>query len=630
MDENKLDRAALRCEDFLKREERNLITFTGDSGLSYRTAKEGKRFLLKPLERTMFLPLESFQNHDLDDQIILWLLYRELALYPDWRQNPSGYLKRMEGWQGECQELSDYLLGKIEREGFASVPKYQPQSVKRYVKRELSGFLRVFEELCAVLRVFKDCPVFQQTHYKAQIQDYQTSRKLAPAYLQAKPAHRAFCDAFLCALVFEQEPPLDFEVSQSFFGMVLGKKLYRLTLDELGRRLTLERKDAFLREILFPEFFRLWCLEIDAAPLQSAEPNKEKEGLLNLSDGEEDAFTASAEEQETALKELEAMSSQMNCAGSAADGSLKDLTDYGVDADEQRMFWHYAVKMKKEREEMRRFWQLLLGKAMQEINVKEGQRLRGHLNVDSIIRGYPDFVEAQKDGSFRKLRLYEQYVLTPQMKELPDRIEVSILMDNSGSMDENKLDAARKALVAALLSLDDFNEALRAQRASSPLKLEIETEVYFFGKDFYKVKSFGHRGASFRELSEKVKSLTRLRGNGGSTDDAGVLNEVADGIDEQQLRMIKRGKLVKLIFEITDGCSNTPGSAHKAAARLIDKGCLVYAFQIGKNSAADIKDFEQIWNQDFDSPHGLSIGEELEKLPRLLLSALQDKMRDIF
>lgn len=631
MDEVKLALAAARCEEFLKREERSLITFTGDCRLSYRPAKEGKQFLLRPAERTLYLPLQSFLAENLDDQMILWLLYRELALYPDWRQNPSQYLNRAEDWSLERQELCSYLLEKVRREGFESAPLYQPERIRRYVKRELSIFLRSFDRLCALLRVFEDCPIFRQGHYRMQIRAYLSSRGFAPGQLQGKPAHKAFCDAFAYALIFEQEAQLSPEVEASFSKMVLGRRLYALTLEELPQRFCIQKKDEFLREILFPEFYRLWRLEIDAVTLQNVEANKEKGGSLLFSDSDEgEGVASSAETQETALRELEAISAQINGSGIGADGSLKDLSEYGVAAGEQQKFRYYANKMKKEREEMRRFWQLLLGKAMQEINVKQSQRLRGHLNVSSIIRDYPNFVEAQKDGSFRKLRLYEQYILTPQMKELPDRIEVSILTDNSGSMDENKIEAARKALVVALLSLDDFNDALAAQRSHGPSKLQIDTEVYFFGKDHYRVKAFRRKGASAQELSEKIKSVTRLRGNGGSTDDAGVLNEVADSIEERQVRLMKKGKLVKLVFEITDGCSNTPGSAHKAASRLLEKGCLVYAFQIGRNSPADIRDFEQIWNNGFDLPHGLCIGEEVERLPKLLLCALQENMRTIF
>ena len=93
---------------------------------------------------------------------------------------------------------------------------------------------------------------------------------------------------------------------------------------------------------------------------------------------------------------------------------------------------------------------------------------------------------------------------------------------------------------------------------------------------------------------------------------------------------MKKGKLVKLIFEITDGCSNTPGSAHKAVEKLIEKNCLVYAFQIGKNSASDIKDFNQVWNDGFSIPHGITIGEDVNSLPKLLLNTIKENMRMIF
>ena len=203
------------------------------------------------------------------------------------------------------------------REGFEAVPIYQPRNVQRDVKRELSGFLRTFDELCAPLRVFEDCPIFRQGHYWARIQAYLSSQKLAPRQLLGKSTHKAFCDAFLSTLVFAKEPALPPEVEESFSRPVLGRRLYELALEELKRRFDIQRKDDFLREILFPKFYRLWRLEIDAVTLQDAAPDKEKEASLRFSESEEgDAIAASFEDQEAALKE---------------------------------------------REEMRRFWQLLLG-----------------------------------------------------------------------------------------------------------------------------------------------------------------------------------------------------------------------------------------------------------------------------
>jgi len=632
MEEKDLVIATKRCEEFLKREERNLVTFTGDGTLSYIPSKNAERFSLKPREAALHLPVISFTERSLDDQMILWLIYKELALYPDWRQNTSRYLGRMEQWEFETNKMLSYLMAKIHREGFSDEPSYDIEHVRRYVKRELLEFIHCFDEITAVIRVFDYCPVYRQAYYSRQIQEYLSSRKISPAKIRKKPLHQSFCDAFLCKLVFDTEPPMEYEAGSSFNKIILGRKLNELTFDELKRRYHVNNRDEFLREILFPEFYDLWRIEIDAVklqrPKQSGRKNKSVSDLFDKSD--ENSIELSAEDVENAIREIQEISGERDGSGNTENGTLRDLSKHGIDLDDQKKFQFYANKMRKEREEMRNFWKMLLGRSIQEVNVKKSKLLRGHINVDDVIYNYPDFVEAQNHGSYRKLRIYDQYVLTPQRKKLPDRIEVTILMDNSGSMDENKIEAARKALVVTLLSLEDFNDYLTSKKTSTHSNLRVYTRTYFFGKSHYKVKSFHESGHSEEEICEKIKSVVRLNGKDGSTDDASLLKLIADEISEKQVQLMKNGKLVQLIFEITDGCSNTPGSAHKAVERLIEKSCLVYAFQIGKNSASDVRDFNQVWNDGLDIPHGITVGEEVNRLPGLLLNTIKENMQRIF
>lgn len=89
-------------------------------------------------------------------------------------------------------------------------------------------------------------------------------------------------------------------------------------------------------------------------------------------------------------------------------------------------------------------------------------------------------------------------------------------------------------------------------------------------------------------------------------------------------------KQIKIVFEITDGASSFPGSAKEVVQELLFKNVETYAFQIGENSKANEKIFNFVWNEGYKQPHGVMIGEQVEKLPRELLKAVGENMQSIF
>ena len=62
---------------------------------------------------------------------------------------------------------------------------------------------------------------------------------------------------------------------------------------------------------------------------------------------------------------------------------------------------------------------------------------------------------------------------------------------------------------------------------------------------------------------------------------------------------LKKGKQIKIVFEITDGASSFPGLAKEAVQELLSKNVEIYAFQIGKNSKANEKIFNFVWNEGY-------------------------------
>ena len=62
---------------------------------------------------------------------------------------------------------------------------------------------------------------------------------------------------------------------------------------------------------------------------------------------------------------------------------------------------------------------------------------------------------------------------------MPERIEISFVIDNSGSMNPSKIEAARKALAVTLLSIDDFNRYLKSNAEQLNQKIEVLSETWF-------------------------------------------------------------------------------------------------------------------------------------------------------
>ena len=264
------------------------------------------------------------------------------------------------------------------------------------------------------------------------------------------------------------------------------------------------------------------------------------------------------------------------------------------------------------------------------LNVKKTEEQKGKLHVDSLIKHYPDFVEAEKKGNYKDLPIFSRYLLEPKAKVLPEKIEISFLIDNSGSMNESKIEAARKAVAVTLLSLEDFNDYLEKNTEKLNQKVEVLSETWFFGSKYNNLKKFQYKNNKNREKSDIIKSITKIDGSYGATDDASCLREIADNITSYEESRLKRGQDIKILFEITDGASSFPGLAKNAVEDLMEKNVKVFAFQIGKNSDKNEELFNYVWNENFKEKHGIIIGEDVEKLPQELLNSIGNNLENIF
>lgn len=108
------------------------------------------------------------------------------------------------------------------------------------------------------------------------------------------------------------------------------------------------------------------------------------------------------------------------------------------------------------------------------------------------------------------------------------------------------------------------------------------------------------------------------------------MKEINEKITINQQKEIKRGKQIKIIFEITDGASSFPGRTKKIVQELLSKNVFIFSFQIGKIIRANEQIFNYVWNEGYNESHGVVIGEKVEKLPQELLKAVGENITSIF
>ncbi|EQC1534845.1 vWA domain-containing protein [Clostridium botulinum] len=636
-----IEESKKHCEEFLQKEQRSLATFTGDSSLMYIPDSKLQRFILDSSKGVLYLPLESFLDRKLDDTQIMWHIYYELALYPDWKKQTKKYLNRKKDWQKEIDHMTSYIMTRIKKEGLENDLAYQPKVISNYVRKEILDLLHLLDKQTSFLRVLQMCPIYRDEENFKKIVSYMKKTGKTIESISQMPRHRAFANSFFIIELYKIEPKIEECAQNPFDRKIFNQPFFDFIHYQLVKQINKDQgiieRDPFIRSFIFPTFEQLWKQEIDEMMLYKSKGQKEEqvrgsENLFEQSKADEipDSLESTQEEVEKILEEMLDQEDQISTSIQNAMQGKVNLEAYGISQSDQQLFQFYSNKMKLEREQMRQFWKKLIGDAKKEVSVKKDGQVKGKLDVDSFINFYPDFVEAEKKGNYKNLPIFNRYLLETQADILPERIEISFVIDNSGSMNESKIEASRKALAVTLLSIDDFNKYLKSNAEQLNQKVEVLSETWFFGSKYYNVKEFNDKNVKEKEKSDIIRSIIKLDATDGATDDASCLREISNRMTSIQESELKKGKQIKIVFEITDGASSFPGSAKEAVQELLSKNVEVYAFQIGKNSETNEKIFNFVWNEGYKQPHGVMIGEQVEKLPKELLKAVGKNMQSIF
>jgi uncharacterized protein YegL len=285
---------------------------------------------------------------------------------------------------------------------------------------------------------------------------------------------------------------------------------------------------------------------------------------------------------------------------------------------------------------MRDFWKKLIGKSIELERKKVRSQKKGEPNVDDFINEYPNVVEGLKTGKLSELTIYEKIMSIMKEVSKPERIEVSLVIDMSGSMNDiSKIESLQKTVALLLLSLKDFNSYLDKTRRETKTKLKVYSEVYIFNDIFSRIKRFedelGNKGNETAEII-KIFSSLREKNATGSTVNHPVLEAIVRSTNNEKVAKILKGKVKKIVFEITDGQPNSDSIEFTKVEikKMLEKGIIPIAFQIGNVGEKEKDTFNEVWNKLIKNLKlGKFIGTDLDKLPKSLTQALKDKFGNI-
>lgn len=629
LNEEKLKKEAEEnLEVFLEDHRQALTTFTREPSLRYIGSKNLERFVLRAKENILYLPLSSFLEADLDNNEILWHIYYELALYPDWIKNANYYLNREVTWKAEIDEITYYIYKKINQ--ISSYDnKLEITFVRDYVKREILDFLFQMDKYFSYLRVLETCPIYRDEEEKGKIIEYMKKRNDKKEIFLSL-SHHGFSKSFLLWEIYKDEDSFKNQIESRFDTKILSKSIYTFLNKELIKQINqdqgITKRDPLIKSFIYPTFKKFWLEEVDSMETKDSSGDSEKVFEESNEQTAKDKLESTRKDVEESLKEI--LDQENTNASYTEDSSDKKTEFYGISREELDLYNYYLNQTKAQREAMKDFWKKLIGSYKKEVNIEKNRQAKGKLNVNDLIYSYPNFIEAEQKGNYKELKIFDKNFLEAQNNLLPNKIEISFLIDNSGSMDKEKIDATRKTLAATLLSISDFNRYLQIEAQKTNQKIELVTETWFFGQDHYKVKNF--EDTKDLEKSKIISSITKVDGNLGTTDDASCLREIYEGISSKQELQIKNKNEYKIIFEITDGASTFPGATKDIVKKLIETDVEIFAIQIGKINKIDTKTFNYIWNDNFKYPHGLILADNIEKLTDELLNLVKRNLESIF
>lgn len=667
--ENSEQSGKRRAERFINQHRREFSIFARDPSLNYITSPGAETFMFDAKDIQVIFPEQWFKDDDYTEDEKLFSSYHELSHFTDMRENPEVFLDNFAQMGRDADSLAKEWLKKH--------PNKAPQAaVANVYRKELHGLYNCLDDIYVNNIVYDRSPRFAEgsDDHEDVISLYKKlgfeEADLTNAPLHLQMSYSLLRDEMLGDVCGKSI--VDDKVNDALSKVVLGQTIPEAVDSRLkpipGTSLVdpKERYD-FIRHFIQPQFIELLEEALEKTVDEELEQSQQDQQIEQQGQGEDQAadeeqseggaefdpfgdfrsksrfrnFLDNDDENiEKSLhewkeqKDIESMSNEER-RKYEEEKRTKEFDDRNnITEEERKENTRIQNEIKEARNEMRKFWRNLVGKSVEYRKNKTKYQRKGRFNVSSYIDRYAETEERKAQGNLRTAEVYDRNEMKRTIVDQPETIDISLLVDCSGSMWGDKEEMAKRTAALLMYSIKDFNHELDRERYKTGSKLRANTEIIDFGSKFNHVKAFerDNRNNGKNNDAEIIKSISAINSEYGGTDDAAPLEFIRGSISHEDEKRIKAKKLKKIVFEITDGASYDPQKTSEKIKQLTEAGVLVVGFQIGDVGEDERNVFEQIWNNEEvkrSGGKGIYIGEDIISLPKKLMEELSDSLNDI-
>jgi uncharacterized protein TP_0246 len=652
-----MEHAQHQAEAHIKENGRLLSLFAKDSTLYFEPSSSAETFAFYPEENKVELPMSWFENDQYTDAELRWAQYHELAHFIDMRKNPEAFLQNFKDIEQTANQLAKSYQDKF--------PDAKLSSMEGYFYEQIHCLYNCLDDIYVNNLVGIKAPYYYSGEGAYDVTNLYRKVGFAEPNLSKLPAHLQFAYSLLRDEMVGQQlglSQISEEVEEALSKKRLGRSIRDLVNQELkpkpGLLVDPENRYKLIQTFIEPAYIQLLKDGVDNAiqekQLESEQKNQQSTPAYQQSKSAEgnqkgafNPFGQANDYQATFLDSADEATTQKILESFQEQDKINEMSpeernQYDIEQQKLKFDREHQItpEMRQEydkivnsvsamRQEMRQFWKNLVGKSIEYHHTIANRQRKGRLNVKDFISQYPQFIASERSGNLNDNTIYDRQQLEKITVEKPESIEISLLIDTSGSMDDPlKLRIAKETAVLLMLSIKDFNTYLDQTRRETNSRLRANTQTITYNNEFEEVKPFEKRTSYLNNEANIIKTISKIVPYGINNDEA-PLNFIRESMSSEQVAKIKEQKLKKIVFVITDGAPNDPNANARAIANLTSSGVLTFGFQIGDIDKDGETTFDYVWNRRQTAPLGVVIGDDLQKLPQLLTNTLTNTMKGI-
>ncbi|MCC7522832.1 VWA domain-containing protein [Candidatus Uhrbacteria bacterium] len=425
--------------------------------------------------------------------------------------------------------------------------------------------------------------------------------------------------------------------------LIPGVKKDKRTGKSQIKQVSASARNAVIRQTLEPVFDRLlledleeWEPKLPAPPNEGMEQGasgmpqmpweKEYKEFTNMSpDQAPEGFYEDLAEQVIEMKEEQKNEEEKKNESQGKTPvqraqELKDAADRewcrknDLTLEQFREYEQLEKKIEPYLDELSNLWT----KILRGLRIEQGRRMEGYfqtgeLDVEKVVEEWPKIEQAK----FDEVRVMERQLPKEILIRKPEEIRIRLLGDNSGSMNGERIEMLKQVATLILSSVREFNARMAWQSSEGDV-VTAKSQVVLYGHDHVVAKPLEAANGD-QESVDMRKAVTACNASGNDTLDALALHEVWKTINtpEEQER-IKSGKVIDIMFEITDGGTGTLHQSMQIIKKLKEAGVITKAFQVGTAHEGEKKVFNTEWKED-----GKIVGKDLSKVVPAIAEMLE-------